>query len=153
MSALLAKQTGLLLGLFKFGRGKCHCSSSLESYFGNCEGVDTVTLCIPGNNSKEACFIVPKYVLTQASKVFQRMFANEMTEKSSGKVVIEDTNVAEFGDFLKAISPKQELPNRKFYEQLLYQTKSTSQHPMCSLCSNWPTVTIVSCCATVVNFI
>jgi hypothetical protein len=71
-------------------------------------------LCIRGFNSKEASFIVPKYVLVQASPVFQRMFANEMTEKASGKVVIEDTNAEEFGDFLKAISPKQEHPNRQF---------------------------------------
>jgi hypothetical protein len=87
----------------------------LESYYGNCDGVETVTLCIRGLNSKEALFIVPKYVLTQASLVFQRMLASEMTEKASGKIVIEDTNPEEFGDFLKAISPKQEHPNRQFY--------------------------------------
>jgi hypothetical protein len=52
----------------------------------------------------------------RASPVFQRMFANPMTEKASGKVEIEDTNPEEFGDFLKAISSKQELPNRKFNE-------------------------------------
>jgi hypothetical protein len=49
-----------------------------------------------------------------ASPVFQRMFANPMTEKATGKVEIKDTNPEEFGHFLKAISPKQELPNRQF---------------------------------------
>jgi hypothetical protein len=42
------------------------------------------------------------------------MFAAEMTEKATGEVKIEDTNAKEFGDFLKAISPKQEHPNREF---------------------------------------
>jgi hypothetical protein len=41
------------------------------------------------------------------------MFASEMTEKSTGKVDIKDTPPGEFSDFLKAISPKQEHPNRK----------------------------------------
>jgi hypothetical protein len=41
------------------------------------------------------------------------MFTHEMTEKKTGKVVIEDTNPEEFGDFLKAISPKQEHPTRR----------------------------------------
>jgi hypothetical protein len=51
----------------------------------------------------------------RVSPVFQRMFSTEMTEKAMGKVdEIKDTNPQEFGDFLKAISPKQELPNRKF---------------------------------------
>jgi hypothetical protein len=40
------------------------------------------------------------------------MLANEMTERASGKVVIEETNLQEFCAFLKAISPKQEHPNR-----------------------------------------
>jgi hypothetical protein len=43
------------------------------------------------------------------------MFTAEMTEKATGEVKIEDTNAEEFGDFLKAISPKQEHPNRKIY--------------------------------------
>jgi hypothetical protein len=43
------------------------------------------------------------------------MFINEMTEKTSGKVEIKDTDPGEFGDFLKAISPKQEHPNREFF--------------------------------------
>jgi hypothetical protein len=43
-----------------------------------------------------------------------------MTEKSTGKVDIKDTNPDEFGDFLKAISPKQEHPNREFYCNLSY---------------------------------
>jgi hypothetical protein len=47
------------------------------------------------------------------------MLASEMTEKSTGKVEIEDTNAEEFGDFLKAISPKQELPNREFINVFL----------------------------------
>jgi hypothetical protein len=41
------------------------------------------------------------------------MFAYEMTEKTTRKVDIKDTNPEEFGDFLKAISQKQENPNRK----------------------------------------
>jgi hypothetical protein len=40
--------------------------------------------------------------------------ANEMTEKKTSKVEIKDTSPEEFGDFLKAISPKQEHPNREF---------------------------------------
>jgi hypothetical protein len=35
--------------------------------------------------------------------------------KSTDKIEIKDTNPDEFGDFLKAISPKQEHPNRKFH--------------------------------------
>jgi hypothetical protein len=85
----------------------------LESYYGNLEGVETVTLCVAGTDNKNTSFLVPKYVLLNASPVFQRMFANEMTEKTTGKVNIKDTNPEEFGDFLKAISPKQEHPNRK----------------------------------------
>jgi hypothetical protein len=38
-----------------------------------------------------------------------------MTEKATSEVKIEDTNAEEFGDFLKAISPKQEHPNREIY--------------------------------------
>jgi hypothetical protein len=90
---------------------------SLESYYGDHEGIETTKLNISGG-IKEASFVVPKYILMQASPVFKRMFANEMTEKASGIVEIEGTNAEEFGDFLKAISPKQELPNRQFYELL-----------------------------------
>jgi hypothetical protein len=116
MSALLVKQIGLIFLQFKFEKIEENLNAhfSLETYYGNCEGVETVTLCIRGTDGKEALFVVPKLDLTRASPVFQRMFANEMTEKSSGNVVIEDTNAEEFGHFLKAISPKQEQPNRKF---------------------------------------
>jgi hypothetical protein len=63
--------------------------------------------------TNEASFVVPKHDLLRSSPVFHRMFANEMTEKATGKVEIEDTNPEEFGEFLKAISPKQEHPTRK----------------------------------------
>jgi hypothetical protein len=72
-----------------------------------------VTLRIVGTNGEtEASFTLPKLNLMQASPVFHRMFTAEMTEKATGEVKIEDTNADEFGDFLKAISPKQEHPNR-----------------------------------------
>jgi hypothetical protein len=92
----------------------------LESYYGDHEGVETVTLCIAGTGNQEdeneALFkyIIPKHDLMRSTPVFQRMFASEMTEKATGKVQIEDTTPEEFGDFLKAISPKQEHPNREF---------------------------------------
>jgi hypothetical protein len=86
---------------------------SLEPYFGDYEGIETVKLSIVG--TKEASFVVPKYALMFASPVFQRMLTHEMTEKKTGKVEIKDTNPEEFGDFLKAISPKQEHPNRGFH--------------------------------------
>jgi hypothetical protein len=87
----------------------------LESYYGEYEGVETVTLSIAGTETDEkTSFVVPKYVLMFASLVFRRMFIDEMTEKTTGKVDIKDTNPEEFGDFLKAISPKQEHPNREF---------------------------------------
>jgi hypothetical protein len=89
---------------------------SLEYYYGDYEGVDTVTLSIAGTETnKETSFVVPKYALMFASPVFCRMFAYEMTEKTTGKVEIKDTNPDEFGDFLKAISPMQEHPNRKIF--------------------------------------
>jgi hypothetical protein len=85
------------------------------SYYGNYEGIEIpmVTLCVVG--PEEVSFVIPKLDLIRASPVFERMFANEMTERATDKVVIEDTNPEEFGDFLKAISPKQELPNREFH--------------------------------------
>jgi hypothetical protein len=86
----------------------------MEAYFGDYEGIETVTLNILGT-IKEASFIVPKHDLMRASPVFRRMFTNDMTEKTTSKVEIKDTNPGEFGDFLKAISPKQEHPNRKFH--------------------------------------
>jgi hypothetical protein len=73
-----------------------------------------VTLRIRGNNGEaEASFTVPKYYLMRASDVFHRMFTAEMKEEATGEVKIADTTVEEFGDFLKAISPKQEPPNRE----------------------------------------
>jgi hypothetical protein len=84
-----------------------------SSYYGDYEGIEKVILCVVGPN--RASFVVPKLDLIRASPVFQRMFANEMTEKASGKVEIKDTNPEEFGDFLKAISPRQEHPNRGFH--------------------------------------
>jgi hypothetical protein len=90
----------------------------MESYFGDFgkSGIDIVILRIVGTNGEtEASFTVPKYILIQSSAVFHRMFTSEMTEKATGEVKIEDTNAQEFGDFLKAISPKQEHPNRQFY--------------------------------------
>jgi hypothetical protein len=83
-----------------------------SSYYGDFVGIEIpmVTLCVVGHN--KASFVVPKIDLIRASPVFQRMFANDMTEKASGTVEIKDTNPTEFGDFLKAISPKQEHPNR-----------------------------------------
>jgi hypothetical protein len=70
-------------------------------------------LCIAGNQDEEALqLVVPKVDLMRSSPVFRRMFLNEMTEKATNKVEIKDTNPEEFGDFLKAISPKQEHPNR-----------------------------------------
>jgi hypothetical protein len=87
---------------------------SMEPYYGDYEGIEKVTLTVAG--SDETSFTVPKIDLFRASPVFQRMFANEMTEKATGKVdKIKETNPEEFGDFLRAISPKQELPNRQFY--------------------------------------
>src|SRR4051794_14745686 len=86
---------------------------SMESYFGDNEGIEKVTLCIADTQQKVATFVVPKLDLIRASPVFQRMFANDMTENSTGTVKIEDTNAEEFGAFLKAISPKQEHPTRK----------------------------------------
>jgi hypothetical protein len=75
-----------------------------------------VTLRIVGTNGEtEASFVIPKLNLMQASPVFHRMFTSEMSEKATGEVKIEDTNAEEFGDFLKAISPKQEHPNRKIF--------------------------------------
>jgi hypothetical protein len=91
----------------------------LEPYYGDYEGVETVTLCVAGTeNEDETSFIVPKYALMFASPVFRRMFIDEMTEKTTGKVDIKDTNPEEFGDFLKAISPKQEHPNRELYRYI-----------------------------------
>jgi hypothetical protein len=90
--------------------------SLLESYYGDFGPgeIEMVTLRICDiKGETEASFTVPKYVLMQASPVFHRMFTAEMTEKATGEVKIEDTNAEEFGDFLKAISPKQEHPNRK----------------------------------------
>jgi hypothetical protein len=87
---------------------------SLDAYYGNYEGIETVTLNILGT-TKKASFVVPKIDLIRASPVFQRMFANEMTERATGKVEIKDTDPEEFGDFLKAISPKQEHPNRETF--------------------------------------
>jgi hypothetical protein len=75
-----------------------------------------ITLRICGTNGEtEASFTVPKLNLMQASPFFHRMLTAEMTEKATGEVNIEDTgtNAEEFGDFLKAISPKQEHPNRE----------------------------------------
>jgi hypothetical protein len=87
-----------------------------SSYYGDFEGINIpmVTLCV-----NKASFVVPKIDLIRASPVFQRMFANEMTEKASSKVKIKDTNPEEFGDFLKAISPKQQHPNREFHGNFL----------------------------------
>jgi hypothetical protein len=89
----------------------------MESYYGNYEGIeiDTVTLTIAGKDEDEkASFVVPKLDLIRASPVFKRMFTVEMKEKSTGKVDdIKDTNPEEFGEFLKAISPKQKRPNRE----------------------------------------
>jgi hypothetical protein len=90
----------------------------LESYYyyGDYEGIEKVTLTV-ANSDETTSFTVPKIDLMRASPVFNRMFANEMTERATGKVEkIKDTNPEEFGDFLKAISPKQENPNRVFYE-------------------------------------
>jgi hypothetical protein len=88
----------------------------LESYygdFGKAGIAKMVTLRICGTNKKTtAIFTVPKLNLMQASPVFQRMFTAEMTEKKTGEVKMEETNAEEFGDFLKAISAKQEYPNR-----------------------------------------
>jgi hypothetical protein len=89
----------------------------LEPYYGEFDklGIEMVNLRICGTNGEtEASFTVPKLNLMQASPVFHRMFTAEMTEKATGEVKIEDTSAAEFGDFLKAISPKQEHPNRGF---------------------------------------
>jgi hypothetical protein len=108
---------------------------SLDSYYGDNDGIETVELSIVG--TKEASFVIPKLDLIRASPVFQRMFANEMTEKKTGKVEIEDTNPEEFGDFLKAISPKQEHPNREFYlDKFFPYIIHNFQPQMCSPCSN-----------------
>jgi hypothetical protein len=101
--------------MFKICHKIASMSFSLEAYYGDYEGIDTVTLCI-GTVS----FVVPKHDLMRASPVFQRMFASEMTEKALGKVVIEDTNPEEFGDFLKAISPKQEHPARELFSNEIH---------------------------------
>jgi hypothetical protein len=85
---------------------------SMESYYGDYGGIDKITLSIAGTDAKSS-FVVSKHDLMRVSAVFERMFANEMTEKATGKVEIEDTNPEEFGEFLKAISPKQERPNRE----------------------------------------
>jgi hypothetical protein len=87
----------------------------LESYYGDYEGIETVTLSIAGTETEETSFVIPKLNLIRASPVFRRMFANEMTEKATGKVDIKDTTPEEFSDFLKAISPKQEHPTRRLY--------------------------------------
>jgi hypothetical protein len=95
-----------------------HLFSLLESYYGDFGkvGIAMATLRICGANGKtESIFVIPKVNLMQASPVFHRMFTAELTEKVTGEVKIEDTNAEEFGDFLKAISPKQEHPNRKIY--------------------------------------
>jgi hypothetical protein len=89
-------------------------AKALEPFYGGYEGVETITLCIVGAEQEKTSFVVPKLDLVRTSPVFQRMLASEMTEKALGKVVIEDTNPEEFGDFLKAISPKPEQPNRGF---------------------------------------
>jgi hypothetical protein len=69
------------------------------------------TLRISGTDEQStASFTVPKQYLMQVSPVFHRMFTAEMTEKA---FKIEGTSAEEFSDFLKAISPKQEHPNRK----------------------------------------
>jgi hypothetical protein len=89
--------------------------SPLESYYGDFgkSGIAMVTLRICGTNGEtEASFTVPKLNLMDASAFFNRMFTAEMTETTTGEVKIKDTNAEEFGDFLKAISPKQEYPNR-----------------------------------------
>jgi hypothetical protein len=102
---------------------------------------------------KEASYVVPKYALMFASPVFKRMFANGMTEKSSGKLVIEDTNPEEFSDFLKAISPKQEHPTRELINGIFPKRNCEFQRPMFSLCSNWLTFTSANHYATVANCI
>jgi hypothetical protein len=86
----------------------------LTSYYGDYEGVETVTLSIDG--AEKASFTVPKIDLIRASPVFKQMFTGEMKEKNVGKVD-KGTNPKAFGDFLKAISPKQEHPTRQFYER------------------------------------
>jgi hypothetical protein len=79
-----------------------------------------VTLRICGTDGEVAAsFTIPKLYLVNASPVFHRMFTAEMTEKATGEVKIKDTTAEEFGDFLKAISPKQEHPNRQFLLQQL----------------------------------
>jgi hypothetical protein len=91
--------------------------SRLETYFGDFgKTLEMVTLHICGTDEEtEASFTIPKCVLMQASAVFHRMFTAEMTEKATGEVKIKETTAEEFGDFLKAISPKQEHPNREIY--------------------------------------
>jgi hypothetical protein len=69
-----------------------------------------------------------------------------------GKVDIKDTTPEELGDFLRAISPKQELPNRGFYGDF-HVLKPNLQHPMFWLYLNWLIVANANCCATIVNFI
>jgi hypothetical protein len=50
-----------------------------------------------------------------ASPVLERIFASDMAERTTGRVEnIKDANPAEFCEFLRAISPKPELPNREF---------------------------------------
>jgi hypothetical protein len=85
----------------------------MESFYGDYDGVDMVTLCIDGNN--DASFVVPKYALMSASPVFERIFASDMAERAMGRVEnIKEAIPSEFCFFLRAISPKQELPNREF---------------------------------------
>jgi hypothetical protein len=84
----------------------------VESYYGDYDcDLEKITLIIAG--AEKASFTVPKVDLFRASPVFRRMFTVEMKEKATGKVEeIPDSNPQEFGDFLKAISPRQEHPNR-----------------------------------------
>jgi hypothetical protein len=79
-------------------------------------GIEMVILRICGTDDEvTASFTVPKLDLVRASAVFHGMFTAEMTEKATGEVKIKETTAEEFGDFLKAISPKQEHPNREIY--------------------------------------
>jgi hypothetical protein len=108
----------------------------LKSYYGDFDGVEVemTTFVIDGTEDEEAPFVVPKYMLMFASPVFQRMFAYEMTEKTTGKVKIKDTTPEEFGDFLKAISPKQEHPNREFDWKIGMSSHSHPHNPhFCSI--------------------
>jgi hypothetical protein len=104
-------KTGVFNCLFKIPENRFY---SVESCYGDYDcGLEKVTLTVAG--AEKASFTVPKVDLFRASPVFRRMFTVEMKEKASGKVEeIPDTNPEEFGDFLKAISPKQEHPTRRF---------------------------------------